>query len=107
GLHQLVHRASEPAWIGQEGGDVAELHARLGIVGDGADQVGQAHAAVIAARPTLGYARRRSIPRVQPLRVASLTLTAAVMIAAQARAGDVTCSFEGGVLVAPAEVAGI
>lgn len=29
------------------------------------------------------------------------------MIAAQARAGDVTCSFEGGVLVAPAEVAGI
>ena len=29
------------------------------------------------------------------------------MVAAQARAGEIACSFEGGVLVAPAEVAGI
>ncbi|MCC7266732.1 MAG: hypothetical protein IT546_05245 [Caulobacteraceae bacterium] len=42
-----------------------------------------------------------------PLRAASLTFAAALALATQARAGEVACSFEGGVLVAPAEVAGI
>ena len=47
-----------------------------------------------------------------PLRAASLTIAAALALASQAIvsqawAGDVACSFEGGVLVAPAEVAGI
>ena len=45
--------------------------------------------------------------RESPLRAASLTLAAALMLAAQARAAEIACSFEGGVLVAPAEVAGI
>ena len=37
GLHHLVHRAAEGARIAQQGGDVAEHDARLGIVGNGAD----------------------------------------------------------------------
>lgn len=45
--------------------------------------------------------------RESTLRAAPLIIAAVLMLAARARAGETACSFEGGVLVAPAEVAGI
>jgi hypothetical protein len=50
-------------------------------------------------------------PRESPLRAATLTTAAFLALASQAPsqawAGEIPCSFEGGVLVAPAKVAGI